>query len=264
MLIVLFFAGTVTGYTKIRLIADGFGLDGIDGKINLSDNGCFFEPESDLEVRSGAGFSGLRLQILPSIQLEKIEADIQKRKSANYKIWGRVTQFGGKNYVYVRYFLPLSKIRQPVQPEEQKTQEKQSQVRVNEPNDELAMPKKILERLTKKRPMRTKSPITTQKTVIPAHQTVKTDSVFAGRIGFVTKGENDKFDFISEALGRGLGRDKIEILPCEQLERILQIQQTEIEPVRFKVAGIMTNYKEKKFLLLHRAARVYDYGNFGR
>lgn len=250
--------------TKIRLIADGFIIDGIDGRIVFSENEHFFEPEGDLEVTSAASFSELRLQILPSVQLEKIEADIQKRKAANYKIWGRVTKYGDKNYVYVSYFLPLSKIKQPANTAQETPGKQQTNLIVDEPNDELAMPKEILEQLTTKRPMRTESQISTEKTNIQGYQAVKTDFIFADRTGFITKGENDKFDFTSDAIGRALGRDKIELLPCEQLERVLQIQQIEIEPVRFKVAGIMTSYKGRKFLLLQRAARAYDYGNFGR
>jgi hypothetical protein len=262
--IVMFLSGVASSYTKIRLIADGFVLEGVDGKVVLSEDTYFFEPEGDLEVRSGASFSNLRLHILHSTQLEKIEADTQKRKSANYKIWGRVTKYGDKNYVYVSYFLPLSKVKQLTDKTPQKEEKQQTQVRVDEPGDELAMPKEVLEQLTDKRPMRTEPSETSGKTEIKDYGQARIDFVFADRTGFVTEGENDKFDFISEGLGRGLGRDKIEILPCEQLERAQQVQQAEIEPVRFKVAGIMTSYKEKKFLLLHRAARVYDYGNFGR
>jgi hypothetical protein len=43
-------------------------------------------------------------------------------------------------------------------------------------------------------------------------------------------------------------------------------EQLSAEPgsFRFKVAGILTEYKGKKYLLPHRAIKVYSYGNFAR
>jgi hypothetical protein len=36
------------------------------------------------------------------------------------------------------------------------------------------------------------------------------------------------------------------------------------EPVRFKIAGVVTKYKGEKYLLLQKATRIYGHGNFAR
>ena len=37
-----------------------------------------------------------------------------------------------------------------------------------------------------------------------------------------------------------------------------------VDPIRFNVAGLVAEFQGKKYLLLQRAAIVYNYGNFGR
>ena len=50
----------------------------------------------------------------------------------------------------------------------------------------------------------------------------------------------------------------------EALELTELTQAAIPQPVRFKIAGLVTKYKGEKYLLLHRANRVYNHGNFAR
>jgi hypothetical protein len=48
------------------------------------------------------------------------------------------------------------------------------------------------------------------------------------------------------------------------LELAEQRQSAVPEPVRFKIAGIVTKYKGKNYLLLQKVTRVYSHQNFDR
>ncbi len=70
--------------------------------------------------------------------------------------------------------------------------------------------------------------------------------------------------FTPYALGWNVSNDHYELLPCAALEQAQQLQRSSIETIRFNVAGLVTQFKGKQYLLLQRAAPVYNYGNFGR
>ncbi|GAH07812.1 unnamed protein product, partial [marine sediment metagenome] len=70
--------------------------------------------------------------------------------------------------------------------------------------------------------------------------------------------------FIPDAFGRNVRPVSLRLLPCEVLELAEQRQSIVPEPVRFKIAGIITKYKGKNYLLLQKAIRVYSHQNFDR
>lgn len=70
--------------------------------------------------------------------------------------------------------------------------------------------------------------------------------------------------FVLDALGRNVRPVSLRLLPCEALELAELAQSVIPEPVRFKIAGIVTKYKGEKYLLLQKATRIYSHGNFAR
>jgi hypothetical protein len=68
--------------------------------------------------------------------------------------------------------------------------------------------------------------------------------------------------FIPYALGLNVSEEYYELLPCRTLELALQRQAVAPEAIRFNVAGLVTEFKGRKLLLLQRAIRVYSHGNF--
>ena len=76
--------------------------------------------------------------------------------------------------------------------------------------------------------------------------------------------KNGGYVFEADALGRGVGKFAIKLLPCQKLEDAITQVRNESNPVRFNVAGILTKYKGEQYLLLQKATRMYSYGNFGR
>jgi hypothetical protein len=90
------------------------------------------------------------------------------------------------------------------------------------------------------------------------------DSILADRCAFLVKQNDGRLLFVLNALGRNDHPVSLRLLPCEALELTELTQSTIPEPVRFKIAGIVTKYKGEKYLLLQRAARIYSHGNFAR
>ncbi len=281
--------GRGEGLTRQDLLRDGFIFRGIEGKVSsLDGDEWFFESGSDVTEDSTVIEKGTKLQLLPSATLEKITADLQNRPSATYQLWGRATEYKGKNFIFPFYFLPLSKTKKP-QPETQETpqepqeakpietpvaEKEESETIISEPNDVLDIPQEIIEKLKIEtaEPARSSDTdtgreaesVVQQPPIKKAGQVFQQDSVLADRTALLVRQDDGGLVFILDAFGRNTAEVPLRLLPCEALELTEQRQSAELEPVRFKIAGIMTKYKGDNYLLLQKATRVYSYGNFTR
>jgi len=253
-ILVFFISHTVfsAGMAPKSLLRDNFVLTGVDGKLTIanSNEGWFFEFDSDVSDDRGRTYAGASLELLPSTALEKMTDDANNRSDAGYRLWARVTKYKGRNFIFPIYFLPLSKTK-----ELSTSQQQETKPTINEPNDALAIPKEIIEKLKPRKIVRT---VQLRKGL-----ELKTDSILANRTGFI-RNSGHEVSFVLDALGRNVQQISFPLLPCEMLERAERTQSAEAEPARFKVAGILTQYKGKHYLLLERAIRVYSYENFPR
>jgi len=271
------------------LLRDGFVLRSIDGRLSSADNNdvWFFELASDINDENAVLKSGVKLELLPSLTLERIIADSQQRSSATFQLWGRATRYKGKNFIFPFYFLPLSKIAES-QPETTQTPKPQEDISpkappaendilrptINDPNDILAMPQEIIEKLRARRIESVEQPgtessqgaesIIQQPDVNQPGQAPQQDSVLADRTALLVRQDDGRLVFVLDALGRNAPKVSLLLLPCEALELTELRQSASLEPLRFKIAGIMTKYKDQNYLLLQKATRVYSYGNFAR
>ena len=250
---------------KLKPLMDGSVLAGVDGKVNSADSNessqyprldsvaerWFFEIGSDVSDGKARICAGTRIELLPSSALEKLTADVKERTGTSYRLWGRVTKYDGRNFIFPNYFLPLSKARQS---EPSQSQQTQTRLTINEPNDTLTIPDEIIAKLASRKIVR---PGQLRKLA-----DLKEDSILADRVGFIVRRTSGEVVFVPDALGRNVGDVSLRLLPCEVLERAELTQSSEPEPLRFKTAGIVTQYKGRYYLLLHRAARVYSHGNF--
>lgn len=98
----------------------------------------------------------------------------------------------------------------------------------------------------------------------PQRAAMKLDTVLADRTAVLVKQDNGRFVFVLDAYGLSVEDVSFRLLPCEALELTEARQVAELNPVRFKIAGIQTKYKGTDYLLLQKATRVYSHGNFGR
>ena len=296
-------AGLSTEVTSEKpLLRDGFVMKGVDGNLIRSDSNdvWFFKLTSDVNDSRTVIKAGTKLELLPSSALEKMTVDEKTRTNTAYRIWNSiVTQYKGSNFIFPGYFMPLSKTEKAKQkpskelqsePQSRKgrptaepnqiesVQPRKQQLDLDEPNDILSMPEEIIKKLRarRERPTVSKQPIADSNeasagksqpaTKLPVAQSFarSTDSVYVDRTGFIVKKDDEQFVFVPDALGRNVQNISFHLLPCAILELTELKQAAEPDKVRFKIAGIITNYKGNNYLLLDKATRAYSYGNFGR
>ncbi len=238
-----------------KLLHDDYVLSGVDGRlIEGKDGKWLFEFESAISDGAAELKAGQSIELLESATLEKMTEDAKTRTEARYRLWGKVTKFEGRNYIFPVYFLGLRKFDTPApRPEQNAGTEKTTSI--NAPNDILSIPNEITAQL------RTSEVLPTQEP--PASLQLKQDRIFANRVGRIVK-KNGIYQFETDGLGQGIERFEIELLPDQALEEAIAQMQGELNTVRFSVAGILTRYKGRQYMLLQKATRAYSYGNFGR
>jgi hypothetical protein len=268
------------------LLRDGSVLTGADGRLVAGDSNeakrsptpdrWFFEFESDFSVGKCLLKAGTRLELLPSSILERIIADANNSSDKSYRIGGSVTQYRGKNFIFPTYFLPLAKAKTPELSPSEKATQQESRPKINEPNDVVTIPKELIDKLSdRKRTIdHTISPENEEKIKTDitrkTKSKLKVDSILADRCGFIRQpsyGEQiswRKVSFVPDALGRTEPKTSLGVLPCQALELAQRTQAAAPEMLRFKIAGIVTTFKGKKYLLLNRTTRLNSHGNFPR
>ena len=296
VLIVSAFGAETTGESRLR---DGFGLAGVDGGLVRQDSNSgaeqwFFRLQADVNDGRSQVDTGTSLQLLPSSTLEKITIDAAGRVEKSYKLWGRVTKYRGRNFIFPSYFLPLAKTTEPGAPPHEGTKEGQPVDAPNgiptehteedpnsadntrteqgpafyDSNDVLPIPKEMIERLKEKPRLPVKRADIEAVKVAPVrppeHRSIQRDLVLVDRTGFLLEQEESLPMFGLDALGRNIQRRSLNLLPCYVLERAEQKQSEEVEPLRFKIAGIVTRYKGIEYLLPERAVQVHSHQSFGR
>jgi len=283
LLILILALSTGTNVPNIQttppvLLRDGFILRDIDGKLTGPDSNdvWFFEPDSDVTDNEAIIKAGTKLELLPSATLEKIIADANERSVKRYRLNVRVTKYKGRNFLFPYYFLPIST---PLK-SEQTTPEAIAPViesgqdpNLNDANDILSIPPEVMEKIeAAKKKMTAKGqrvsdssrvPVDEDKTIMGNRDLLITDSYLIDRTALLVWKQNGEFTFVLDALGRNAPQVRFHLLPCEMLELTEQKQSAELEPMRFKIAGIKTKYKGNDYLLLQKATRIYNQGNFG-
>jgi hypothetical protein len=284
------------------LLQDGFVLTGIDGKVCGPDSNdtWFFQLGTDANDGKNIAKAGTKIELLPSATLENLTADVNKPtlERTGYRLWGRVTKYKGRNYIFPVYFFALVRVIQPQPPKAEESNESMEKT-VTEanvppkeiiprdiigPNDILEIPQEIIEKLKTKemiQPGRLKEmpaevndlkkdstirEAAEAETKLEVRPKSGQDSILVDRTAFLSK-QGNWYVFAMDALGRNaplVEGGSLRLLPCEALELTEQRQSIEPEPAPFKIAGIMTKFKGRHYLLLQKATRVYNYGNFGR
>ncbi|MFC1794555.1 hypothetical protein ACFL3Q_13310 [Planctomycetota bacterium] len=273
------------GAEKVRetpLLRDGFVMMGVDGNLIGPDSNdvWFFELTTDVNDYRTIVKAGTKLELLPSAALEKMTTDKKMRTTAAYRLWNsRVTKYKGRNYIFPNFFLPVSKIKKQPQEQDGSTDavtepEPERELAVDDPNDVLAMPPEIIEKLRARREQTADTQqlipdsngTSTEEGNLPDTQryTKSSDSVFVDRTALLVELDEGRLTFVPDALGRNVQKLSLHLLPCAMLELTELQQATNPEPLRFKIAGIITKYKSDNYLLLEKATRTYSHGNFGR
>jgi hypothetical protein len=257
-----------------KLLPEATVLDRLDGRVLHADvnDTWLFELERDVNEVGVQVPAGTRFVLLPSTTLGKLIVDMNDRAGPQYRLTVRVTRYQGRNYLIPIYFLPLSKLKSDQGPEDggRKTEDTGANPPSAIPNPrsgapEPTIPPEIMKQLQERRPIRTAPPSARPDQEPPPgakNEPAPAERMLANRVGLIQK-EDGHFVFIPYALGWNLSDVRYEILPSSVLEQTLQQQAGSLERMRFNVAGLVTEFQGRKYLLLLRAVPVYNYGDFG-
>lgn len=258
--------------TAGKPLPDGAVVSGLDGRLAPAEagNAWWFELAAEFKTDNYCVPAGTRFTLLPSATLERLIVDVNDRYTPQYRLAAQVTRYQGASFLLVTYFLPLSKFKSDEKTEDGGRRAEDGAVGL--PADSgLAIPAEIVEKLKNQRPIHgpLRKPGAPEQDPRPAGQDYL-GRMLVDRVGIIETGGGRpqaggaSSQFIPYALGWNISNVRYELLPCGVLEHAQQIQRGSMEPIRFNVAGLVTQFRGRQYLLLQRAVPVYNYGNFGR
>ncbi|MDI6448882.1 hypothetical protein [Anaerobaca lacustris] len=242
------------------VIPDGTVIQAVDGSLVRSDSNdlWLFQFARDVDGVGGALPAGSSLEVLPSSILDSMVADANDRLLPRYRLSAVVTQYRGANYLFPTYYLPLSKLKGA---DESETTEEPLDNIETVSDGALEIPDEVLERMRTRRQARGPQRREADETPTETGHRARTH-VLVDRVGFIEFNEGYP-TFVPDGLGRNVSQTRYELLPCNMLEQAERRLAAFPQPIRFNVAGLVTEHQGRKYLLLQRAIRVYHYGNFG-
>lgn len=224
-------------------IRDGFVLDGIDGKITTENDKWFFTVFEPITDGKGVLDPQVAIAILPSSMLEKFASTFSKEKNS-YRIWGKLTKYRNKNFVYLSYFLPVAEAAEP-----------KPTADINDTNEVKIIPDEVLLLLKPKRVIslaELRKPIGTEA-----------DGILTDRTGFLRQTKDGAY-FAFDGMGRNIDLLQLPLLECAELESMASQQKQIAMQLRFNISAIVTRFEGKRYLLLQRATRIFSNGNFAK
>jgi hypothetical protein len=229
-------------------LADGFSLGGTLGTVRRASEGeIVFCPENTLSDDIGSIQEGRCIEILESSGLEVIKKTL-KDQPLTVRVWGMITEYKKDNFAYINYVLPVAGEKAP---EEEAGEDEPAQ----QNDDDDIIPDDILSKLRSGEGSLAASEIN-------AFDNQKRDRIYAGKVGVIKFDEQQRAYFTPDGLGRNLRRKRLYLLRSRVLDESLAARGKGINDVRFNIAGIVSEYDGKEYLLLQRAVRAYNYGNF--
>lgn len=253
LFIVLWACPAFADQPKQKPLRDGAILAGADGTLTKDPNAdrWLFIFKTTVADDRGAITEGQAVEMLRSSTLEKM-LSIATPEKADFRVWGYVAQFEGKNSILPVYFLTVSEQRQ----RDANAPAAQKPIAINDPNDVVKIPEEILKKLKPER--------TVELTQISPTAGLEEDRMFSDRSGFITKTIDGSYVFKPDALGRNIQKISFAILPNDIVQQAMDEQSHAPDRVRYKVTGILTTYNGQNYILLQRAIRQYSHGNFAR
>jgi hypothetical protein len=238
-------------------LAEGLVLPSVDGRLVRDDvNDVWrFDLIADVNMPGVQIPADTQFPLLPSAVLESMIGDSNDRAGPLYRLSVLVTRYGGENYLSPMYYLPLSRLTEPNEPQQQSGD--QPAVTGTEPNIAFPIPSQIAEMLKNRRTLRAQQRLapTSPSQATPAHMLVDV-------VGFIEQ-RGGRTVFVPDALGLDVSAKEYLLLPNAMLEQAQRLEAASPDRVRFGVAGMLNEFKGKQYLLLERATRVHNFGDFG-
>lgn len=265
----------------VKPLRDGALFRNVDGTIGRADSNDLwhFELLDDVNEPGLQVPAGTRFTLLPSTALEYLIVDANDRQAPRYRLIAQVTQYRGANYLFPTYYLPLSKLRDANEPPTPLPSPVPADVNTptrSQPGDDaMAIPAEIARRLKTRRTARAPLRPVPEASASEKKPRRPFSRILVDAVGFVelqpaqAKAPNatdrvwEIHTFVPNALGRNVSAFRYQLLPNQVLEQTEQQVAAWPEPTRLMIAGLVTEYRGRKYLLLHRVIRVYSHGNFG-
>lgn len=259
-------------------LREGFLYNGVNGTISRNgETGRWnFAADTKLTDTRGVIKSGNALELLLSGCLENMIAEAGGNENTlSVKLWAKVTRYSNrnlidpdieeyeelvfdKNYLFPMLFIPMSDIERqpPARPAGDDADAATNKIdNPAESSSDSIIPAEVMDKL---KPRRLPN-LAKLETSLKQHG----DITIFDRTGFIRQTKAGKI-FELDGLGRGVDGVTFRLLNSETLERIERKLGDSPGKLRFRVAGIVTKYKGHYYLLLQRAARTYNNGNFAR
>jgi len=240
----------VSAQEKTPLLSDGLVLAGLDGTLarDVNDGTWYFTLHADRLIGKTTIPEGTSYALLPGYALTALTADMTRRSSSTYRLWARVTNYRGRNYLYLTpsYFLPLL--------DKQVTPVPVPAGSGRDPNQGQAVgiPAEILALMEEQQTIATGPEVS--RIVIPE------DELLLGRRAYLQR-EGDRSLLVLDGLGRNVSQERYVLLPSAVRESLENQQAHHADRLYFRVGGVCSRYQEQDCLLLHQAVRLYGYGN---
>jgi hypothetical protein len=252
------------------LLPDGFYLAHIEGRLIASEpneileanqDRWFFELASKVTDGKTTLMPGAILELLPSSALERMINDTGASSQSSYLLWARATKYHSKNYLFAERFRGLTERKKQIAPTDTNPQKSV----LSDTNDVLTLSPEMIKKLKHGSGIRTEKLNTVKKSTLE----YATDRLMPNRMGTIRLSQEKistqpYLSFSFDSFGRAIDPNSLILLPCETLQNVEKKQSEELEPLRYRVTGILTKYRENKYLLLQRATRVYSHQNLGR
>jgi hypothetical protein len=241
--------------TKAVPLREGFVINGCDGMIKSvpDQDRWLFIPDTAITDGRATHAAEQAIELLPCGTLEKMTSTTEPGRSISLRLWARVLVYKKEILLYPIYFIPTSSSPEP--PDPQSTQDNSSRAVPipAEPNEPSIIPENIRSLLKPRQVVN----LTRIRTMLD----VESDAILANRAGFVTLDPQSVFQ--PDVFGRKIDEVSFQLLRCSVLEATeKQLKAAGPARQRYKIAGIITRYKGKYYLLLQRATRTYTHGNF--
>lgn len=229
------------------LISDGLMLDAAQGTLKVDPNGGRWLFSLSKAYRLGQRDIPAEacFELLPSAALTHLVAKVAPEKPIEVLLWARITQYRGRNYLY------LSPPNFHILPRKQDG----DRTSVPDPNEEnaIGIPQEVLEL------MKHESRSSTGPEKSPQHPLVK-DVLLIGRRGRIEQ-QGNATAIILEGIGRNVLQERLILLPGRVRAQVENEQAVSADRLWFRVAGMKIEFQGRRYLLLHQASRLYSYGN---
>ena len=260
---------------QAELLREDTVISGVPGKLVSDANGNWlFSFDQDISDGTKVVGAGEPLALLECSTLEKILYIHQQDPNSQFRLWARVMAYEDKNYLYSAYFLEIAgadesdaALTEPDEPNmagevedaNDSDQAADSVGVIDASEDEFKIPEKVLQKLRPQKIVRTQ-----EIKKLRNGLKLKQDMIRANRTGFINKAGGGGYEFVIDGVGRSTDGTRFRLLQSKALELAIGEQQGYLEQIRFKISGVITQFKGDNCLILERTNRIFSHGNFGR